>query len=188
MSPITHALAGWVVAELRALPARDRALITLAGVIPDLDGVGIVIDFVTGGQTDYWTAWHHVLCHNLGFALVVSGSAAALATRRAWTTAMVLLSFHLHLLGDLVGARGPDGNQWPIPYLSPFSDAWSLTWAGQWPLNGWPNFVITGALLVTTFRLAVRRGYSPVGLASTRADAAVVAVFRKWAGRPPTSS
>ncbi len=27
---------------------------------------------------------------------------------------LVLFSFHLHLLGDLVGARGPDGDQWPI--------------------------------------------------------------------------
>ena len=63
------------------------------------------------------------------------------------TAFLVFISFHLHLLCDLIGARGPDGDQWPIPYLKPFSNAVQLTWHGQWALNAWQNFVITGLLL-----------------------------------------
>jgi len=28
----------------------------------------------------------------------------------------------------MLGSRGPDGYQWPIPYLSPFSSAVQLSW------------------------------------------------------------
>ena len=53
-----------------------------------------------------------------------------------WLTALlVFISFHLHLLCDLIGARGPDGDQWPIPYLKPFSNSVQLAWHGQWALN-----------------------------------------------------
>ena len=83
---------------------------------------------------------------------------------RPWLTAfLVFISFHLHLLCDLIGARGPDGDQWPIPYLKPFSNALQLTWHGQWALNAWQNFVITGLLLVATFWLAWKYGSSPAG-------------------------
>jgi hypothetical protein len=70
---------------------------------------------------------------------------------RRWLTAfLVLVVFHLHLLGDIVGSRGPDGYQWPIPYLYPFSDRWKLIWAGQWELNAWPNILITLLLMVAS--------------------------------------
>lgn len=88
------------------------------------------------------------------------------------------MTFHLHLLGDLVGARGPDGYQWPIPYLLSFSDAWQWTWQDQWALNAWPNFVITIAMLVVTLYLAWMRGYSPVEMASSAADRTFVGALR----------
>jgi inner membrane protein len=82
-----------------------------------------------------------------------------------WLTAfLVFISFHLHLLCDLIGARGPDGDQWPIPYFKPFSNAVQLTWHGQWALNAWQNFVITGIFLLATFWIAWKYGSSPVEL------------------------
>jgi hypothetical protein len=187
MNPVTHALVGWTVANVRELDSRDRALVVLAGVSPDLDGLGIVVDLLTrssGSPTYYWDDYHHVLCHNLGFGLLLGGLTFAIARRRFTATLLALLSFHLHLLGDLVGARGPDGDQWPIPYLSPFSDAWQLSWSGQWALNAWPNVVITVAVLALVLYLAWLRGYSPVGLLSRRADTAVVAALRARFGGP----
>jgi hypothetical protein len=84
-----------------------------------------------------------------------------------WLTAfLVFISFHLHLLCDLIGARGPDGDQWPIPYLKPFSNSVQLAWHGQWALNAWQNFAITGFLLLATFWIAVKYGSSPVELVS----------------------
>ena len=97
-----------------------------------------------------------------------------------WITALlVFVSFHLHLLCDLVGARGPDGYQWPIPYLKPFSNAAQLAWHGQWALNGWQNFVITGVLLLATFWFAWKNGASPLELVSTPANRAFILSLRQ---------
>jgi hypothetical protein len=98
------------------------------------------------------------------------------------TAGLALLSFHLHLLGDVVGARGPDGLQWPIPYLLPFSSAWEITWSGQWALNAWQNFAITGALRAFAFHFAWRRERSPIEIVSPRADAVFVEALRRRFG------
>jgi inner membrane protein len=94
------------------------------GPIPDLPPLTMPIEEAMRTQRAlWWSAYHHVLGHNLGGALVVAGLVAYLAHRRWLCTALAVVRFHLHLLGDLVGARGPDGYPWPIPYLSPFSEA-----------------------------------------------------------------
>lgn len=141
MSPITHFLSGWVLANTVALSRRDRALVTLAGVAPDIDGLGAIADLLTrnsGHPLDWFARYHHSL-HNLGFALLVAMAAYALASQRRNAAALAFLSFHVHLLEDLIGCRGPDGYQWPIPYLMPFSRTVELTWRGQWALNAWPR-------------------------------------------------
>jgi inner membrane protein len=181
MSPVTHFLLGWVAANSAKLNRRERAAVTIAGVIPDVDGFGLVAEVITRNSTHpltWWSDYHHVLGHNIGFCLLVTAVSYAVATRRRLTASLVFLSFHLHLLGDLVGALGPDGEQWPIPYLSPFSAAWRWTWSGQWPLNAWPNLVITAVLLGVTLWLAWRRGYSPLEMFSQRADAVFVDALR----------
>ena len=94
------------------------------------------------------------------------------------TALLVFISFHLHLLCDLIGARGPDGDQWPIPYLKPFSNAVQLTWHGQWALNAWQNFAITGCFLVTTFWIAWKYGSSPVELISQPANRTLIQTLR----------
>ena len=60
MSPITHFLAGWAVAHTAELNPRERMLVTVAGIIPDLDGFGIVVDFATRGATDQHAAIHRI--------------------------------------------------------------------------------------------------------------------------------
>ncbi len=190
MNPVTHLLVGWTVANASPLSRRERAVVALAGVVPDVDGLGIVADLVTRNSAaalDWWGRFHHVLAHNLGFGLLVMAAAWAVAARRTRVALLAGLSFHLHLLGDLAGSRGPDGDPWPIPYLLPFSDAWQLTWQGQWELNAWPNFAITAVLLGLSFHLAWRRGFSPVELFSRRADRAFVETLRARFGTPPAS-
>ena len=186
MNPVTHLLVGWMVANSTEFNRRERAAVAIAGVIPDLDGLGAPVEALTKDweRPLLWFSDYHHLLHNVTFAVAVAAVSFAVATRRWKTAALAFLSFHLHLLGDLVGARGPDGHQWPLPYLLPFSDAWQLTWSGQWGLNDWRNFALTGALLAMTFYLAWRRGFSPLEIISPAADKAFVNALRARFGQP----
>jgi len=181
MSPVTHFFTGWVFANCTRLERRDRALVTLACVVPDVDGLGIIPELLTRNSAHpllWFTLYHHSL-HTLAFAVVVAMVAFALSRQRWKTTALAFLSFHLHLFEDLLGSRGPDGYQWPIPYLKPFSHSLQLAWGGEWGLNAWPNMAITVALLMVTLWLAWRRGFSPLEMVSARADAALVCAVRR---------
>lgn len=187
MNPITHLLIGGIIANGADLNQRERAMVTIAAVIPDIDGLGIAVDLATKNSpftTELWGNYHHVFGHNLLFSILVTIIAIFLSKRRLITPFLVLISFHLHLLGDIVGARGPEGEQWPIPYLWPFSDSINLVWKGQWELNAWPNFAITIIALTITFYIAWKRGRSPLELFSKRADLAFVRAIRGRFGKP----
>ena len=206
MSPVTHFFAGWLLASVSptgrptALTRREKALVVAAAVAPDLDGLGIIPELLTRNTSHpllWFSEYHHSL-HTLAFALVCTLAAYLIAgpmanfsfgpsikgrplPTRPWLTAfLVFVSFHLHLLCDIIGARGPDGDQWPIPYLKPFSNSVQLTWHGQWALNAWQNFVITGIFLLATFWIAWKYGSSPVELVSERGNARFVQIVQRW--------
>jgi len=182
MNPASHLLTGWVVANTVDLSSRDRALVTLAGVVPDIDGLGFFAEILTEQTTTpllWYSEYHHVLCHNLGFGLLLALTASVLGIRRWMTAFLVIVAFNLHLLGDLIGSRGPDDYQWPISYLSPFSERWQLIWTGQWELNAWPNVLITALFLAGTIYIGWKKGCSPLELVSKRADAAFVSILRR---------
>ncbi|MEI6197851.1 MAG: H-X9-DG-CTERM domain-containing protein [Verrucomicrobiota bacterium] len=40
MSPFAHLIGSWLVASVTTNNPRDRKLVTLAGVLPDVDGLG----------------------------------------------------------------------------------------------------------------------------------------------------
>lgn len=181
----THLLAGWAVATATPLDRRERFGVVLAGVGADLDAAGIGPELATRGALDWWSRYHHVLGHNLFAGLALSAAAASTSRRPLRVGLLALASFHLHLLGDLVGARGPDGWSWPIHYAWPLDDTAGLQWGGQWPMDSWPNVVITGVLLAWALGVAVRRGVTPVDLFSPRADRPVVAAIRGWFRRRP---
>ncbi len=184
----THFFAGWLLAAApKDLTMRERGLIAAAGVAPDLDGLGIIAEQLTANWSrplPWYSLYHHVLGHNLGFALACTALGWALARHRALTASLIFASFQLHLLGDLAGSRGTDGEQWPIPWLRPFSRALELTWSGQWQLGAWQNTAITAGLLAACVWAAWRWGRSPVGLVSARGDAAFVEVLRRRFGAP----
>ena len=182
MNPLTHLLASWIIAAKTTDNLRDRRLVTLAGVVPDLDGLGIVLDYAKGayasGNFYYYPQYHHLLSHGLPAAVACSLLMAALARRR-WRVLW-------HLLCDLAGSRGPDkGDIWPIFYLAPLplrhQPMWM--WRHQWPLEGWQNWAITMALFVWALLLAVRKGDSFVGVFNHRFDRVFVGVLRKWHGQ-----
>ncbi len=197
MSPVTHLLASWLVASATPLSRREKAAVVCAGLAPDLDGLGIIPELLTRNSSHpllWFSQYHHTL-HTLAFALVIAIAAWLCSSLagftfgpsiqkptppiKPWTTALLaFLSFHLHLFCDLIGSRGPDGYQWPIPYLSPFSARLQLTWHGQWPLNGWENLLITCFFLMCTLWIAIQIGQSPLELLSTGSNDAVVRTLR----------
>lgn len=126
----------------------------------------------------WWSEYHHILGHNILAAAAVTILAALISQSHVSAAFLACLTFHLHLLCDVVGARGPDGYQWPIPYLLPFSSSLQWTWDGQWALNAWQYMLITSAALTAAFFLAHRRGYSPLEILSIRVDRIVVEAIR----------
>ena len=47
MSPATHLFVSWVIAAKTTDNPRDCRLVTLAGILPDLDGLGLIPDVAT---------------------------------------------------------------------------------------------------------------------------------------------
>lgn len=197
MSPITHLFCGWAVAEAVTKDRRERLWISLAGVAPDLDGLGVLVDLANRALGRPETLWfgklHHVLLHGLPGAVAFVVVAAVFGIRGLRPLAWGFASYHLHLICDVAGSRGPTPEEiWPIDYLSPISHAWTIQWAGQWALNAWPNGMWTLALMGWAIWRAVKNGATPVSLVSQRADALVVealrARWRQWfpgSGRAP---
>lgn len=188
MSPVTHFFIGWLTANTVRVERRERMLITVAGIAPDADGLVILGDFLAGKSSQeltLWSRYHHVLGHNIGFAVFVMLIVGLLARKRKILISFLAgISFHLHLLGDLLGSRGPDGHQWPMPYLLPFSNTWQWIWEGQWVLNSWQNLLVTVSALGASFYLAWKRGYSPLEIISVKADKGFIATLYKRFGRP----
>ncbi len=197
MSPATHLFASWIVAAKTTDNLRDRRLVALSGLLPDLDGLGIFADYArlaTSGNDDffYYQRYHHFLLHGIWGAAAIAIVMACLAGRRWHVAVLSFAVVHLHLLCDLIGSRGPSAEDlWPIFYLAPASKQWMWIWHHQWALNGWPNRVISVVLFAWCLRLAVRNGDSVVGVFNRRADAVFVSVLRRVShrtvGGPPYS-
>ena len=187
MSPVTHFLGAWMVANSANLGKRDRCLVTVAGIIPDADAAGVIVDLVAPkpGQPWFWfSELHHLLGHNLPFCLLCLVLVGCFANRRWLTVGLGAVSFHLHLFCDLIGARGPDGCHWPMPYFWPLSDTWVWDWSGQWAFNGWQNIVITLVLLAATLFLAWKRGFSPLEMISQKVDRTLINAIHLRFGEP----
>ena len=185
MSPFTHLLGSWIIAVNATDNERDCRLVTLAGLLPDADWLGLVADIASAAfghkPTQFYGLYHHYLCHGAVAGIVFAVVLACFARQRWRVALLALLVFHLHLLCDFVGSRGPAPEDlWPIFYLGPFDKEPMWVWKGQWRLDGWPNRMISVTLFAWALWLAVRRGHSFVGVFNRRADTIFVTVLRRW--------
>lgn len=189
MSPGAHLLASWLLANSALRSQRERRLVALAGLAPDLDGLGWLVDrtvAANGGSSDYYFAYHHLILHNLPASLALAGLAAWLAATCRWRTfALALLAIHLHFLLDVIGSKGPDGYQWPIPYLLPFTPDHAWTWSGQWELDAWPNLAITLAMLAIAGLWSWKCRYSFIEVISTTLDREFFKIVARHTRRHP---
>jgi hypothetical protein len=185
MSPITHFMVGWVGFEPYLSHSRDRALVCLAGLAPDLDGAGILIDlynkFAGLPASNFYQEWHRLYGHGITAAVLLALLAAAAARDRLRVLLAAFINVHLHFLCDLAGSRGSTPEDlWGLYYWSPWDKGYEIVWRGQWQLVSWQNMLISVVLMVILLERASRKGYSPVGLISPRADQVFVDVLRRW--------
>ncbi len=187
MEPAAHWIGSWLVASATTNNRRDRTLVTLAGVLPDADGLGIIPDVVgswISGKPPtyaYYQTYHHMLLHGWPGAIVISALLTIFARQHWRVLLLCLLTYHLHLLCDLVGSRGPDpGDLWPICYSEPVFRHPIWFWKHQWRLDGWQNQSIFLVIFIVALGVAVKKGYSFVEIFGARADAVFVRVLRQW--------
>ena len=172
MSPIVHAELAWLCAQ--KLPTRrERILVTLAGVAPDLDGIGLVLYPWDGGVA--YGNWHHLVFHNLFAAVIV----AALCSFAGWRCGLLAFAvFHLHLGCDLLGS----GAGWPIAYLWPLTDRWTNPPSWAWELSSWQNGVIGVAATLACMATALPLRRTVLEVLSRRLDEAAVGMVRRLFG------
>jgi hypothetical protein len=187
MSPVTHLLASWIIAAKTTDNPRDCRLVALAGILPDVDGLGLVVDVAKGliRHTDpdyyYYQRYHHYVSHGILGAVVTAALLACFARRRARVAFLALIVFHLHLLCDLAGSRGPTPDDlWPIFYFAPMSLHPMWIWKGQWPLEGWQNRAISVVLFFWALWISSARRDSFVGVFNRRADRVFLGALHKW--------
>lgn len=147
----------------------------------------VIGDLLQGRSLDsceLYATYHHVLCHNLLFAVVIGVVVGRLAHRKLATGAMSFFVIHIHFLADVIGSGGPDGSIWEIHYLVPFFDGGALSVSWQWALNAWPNIVLTLILISIALFTAWKHGVSPVAPVSERADEILVTTLRSRFGDP----
>jgi len=143
----------------------------LAASWADLDGLGIL-----AGTEAYWE-YHHKLCHNLGFGLLLSAGLMLFSGRR-WRAFFVYLGlFHLHLVMDYYAS----GTGWGLRYLWPFSQ-WYMECLHPWEFSSWQNISTGFAFFGWVLWIAVRDGRTPLEIIMPSLDRQLVDWLRQRFG------
>jgi inner membrane protein len=177
MQLLTHALAGWCIGNLVATSPNERLGCIAISCAPDVDALSLM------WGTDAYRRLHHVLTHNLPFAVCASAALTRLTQGRLKVFCLYLLLFHLHLLMDLFGS----GATWGIAYLWPLSSRYFAV-SEAWDLRSWQNLVLLGVSLVWTIWIAARFQRTPLEVIAPRLDALLLDRLalkpnNRWRGR-----
>ena len=140
-----------------------------AATISDLDGIGVAFSL------DLYNRFHHMLGHNLAFALIVSGILACWSERGRHVQAFALYVglMHVHFGLDLVGS----GMGWGIAYLWPISQH-VFESPVVWGLFSWQNTVCFLGLLLWLSAIMVRQRRTPLELLMPELDRKLVEFVR----------
>jgi len=183
MAPGAHLLISWLSTVEVLKERRERVLVTLTGVAPDLDGLGAIVDKLTG-TTDLYFKYHHYLGHSILSALVIATIAACFAkSQRLLVWFLSVLIVNVHVICDVAGSKGPDGYQWPVYYLYPLYPEYELTWVHQWELNAWQNQVIMFFLLCACLFYAATKKITFLEVISKKLDQEAINMYNKYVRR-----
>ena len=84
---------------------------------------------------------------------------------------------------DIIGSRSPDGYQWPIYYLYPLNEKYNVTWAGQWELNSWQNYLFFGCLIIGNLYYAITRKLTFLEVFSSKLNQVAIGMYDKYVRR-----
>jgi len=154
MHPPTHIMSGWCIGNLFPFTPRQRLFCMIAATAADVDGVGKII------SEDLYFKYHHILGHNLTFAILGSTILAAFSIRRVLSWIVYLALFHLHIFMDLWGS----GKDWPIAYWWPFKTApeYWLSNPYGWDFYSWQNILAAFLFLCWTIWIGYKRRRTPL--------------------------
>lgn len=170
MAPQQHLVLSWVLSNLNWTSRRDRIVATICGLIPDIDGLGLIIDKIAGdGSYNYYFLWHRKAGHSLLGVVVMGLIAYFICSRKIFPATVAVMAYLIHLFCDLIGSAGPDGSIWSIYFYWPFSDREAaVSW--QWALNSWQNTLITAIFIIIVLIIAAKKKRSFLELFSKRLD------------------
>ena len=193
----SHLLISWFGAEAAGVAsARDRRIVALSGLAPDIDVLAYLGGIVYFGfdkelaLEHVWQVVHHRYTHGLGFTLLTGCIAFIIASRgtqmeqRAYRRAggVALLSMAasmVHVFCDVVGG----GPNWPVYPVWPVSDlAWAVDWS--WTLADWPNTVILFLCLAGMMLYAKKSGHSPLESINYNLDRWFVTIIQTGSSAP----
>lgn len=197
----SHLIISWFAAEAAGVvSARDRRIVALSGLAPDVDVlayVGAILYFGMDRELAFERVWqvvHHRYTHGLGFVLltaVVAFIFAGRGTRRgesafrraAGVAVLSMMASIVHIFCDVVGG----GPTWPVYPLWPVSDAgWAVNWS--WALGDWPNTLILFSCLAGMMFYARALGYSPLESVNDHLDRWFVRVIQQGTSTSPDGS
>lgn len=176
-----HLFASWLLPWTALAERRDRVIVALAGLAPDVDAPLLLL---WGGKQAF-IEHHHEWTHHLAGAAAAAAAGYALGRDRRRTAAFAGAAWLLHLFLDMAGAgeRLETGAfAYPVPLLWPFSTRPFDPFPWSWPLASWQNAAFMVVLVALVIRMGVVHGRTVVEVVSTRADAAVVAACRRRFG------
>ena len=151
---------------------RTRLWCVVASLAPDLDGLSLLFGL------DVYARYHHLVLHNLLFAVVVTLVSAYWVGLRPLSLGLVFLAFLSHLVGDYFGS-GPGWGLWPF---LPFSDRF-YECECAWNLVSWQNTLITLGAIAVALWAAIRQGHTPLEFIHAGLERTVVETLRlRWHG------
>lgn len=174
MGPGSHLQIGYLIANAASLNTRDRRLVMLAGVAPDVDGVVGIFDIVREGRLldcSYSTfhALHHTFGHNVFFgvfgALLLGAAAAGAKGRVFW---LCLAAMASHYAADAVAADYPLNLLWPLGGdMEPIP---ILLGASPWVVKYVIQFSLMIVILALCAWMVARTHRTPVEVLSPQLD------------------
>ncbi|MHC4821101.1 MAG: metal-dependent hydrolase [Planctomycetota bacterium] len=165
---------------------RDRVIVTLAGLGPDVDA-----PILLAMGEDAFVKYHHDWTHHLAGAFAAFGLALLFGKKRWACAGWAAAAWCLHLLLDMIGAgdRSPGHPfEYRLPLFWPFGGREFEPFAFAWPLNSWQNAAIMVAAIVAMGWMGVRHRRTVLEVLSPRADRAVVTVLLRRFGRSAPDS
>lgn len=176
MSPIGHLQYGWWFAHWGEFGRRERAVITLAGAGPDLDGLSLL----AGG--DAFHRYHHILFHNVGAVAAVLVLTGAFLWRKPRAWLLTVFAFGMHVVEDYITVGW---NQFPWQPLS--ASAVNLAdLLPNWVVQGAFQYTAMAFIVAMTVWIYMRHKRSPLEIISPALDRLILnyAVLR-WKNRCP---